>query len=179
MGVTHAQYDGQKGQVKMVQAKWATTWINEGKFSWWPQDPIQQHLGGVSRHDYSRTMQSHHNPWTWCSWKGACINTFHYGSTNPFDEGQPSSHQRQSCSKEEPNGQKEWLLNCLNWDASMVCVTIRLWTFNFLSKMEEHPNHESWLGCYNVINSNLVSKLSNMVEANTLWIWEDAHGYLW
>jgi hypothetical protein len=63
----------------------------------------------------------------------------------------------------------------------MVCVTIRLWTFNFLSEMEEHPmeehpNHDSWLGCYNVINSNIVSKLSNMVEANTLWIWEDAHG---
>ncbi len=111
-----------------------------------------------------------------CSWKGTCINTFHYQSTSPFDEGQSSSHLRQSCSKEEPNGEKEWFLNCLNWDASMVCVTIRLWTFNFLSKMEEHPNHDSWLGCYNVINSNLVSKLSNMVEANTLWIWEDAHG---
>lgn len=63
MGVTHAQYDGQKGQVEMVQAKWATTWINEGKFSWWPRDPNQQHLGGVSRHDYSTTMQSHHNPY--------------------------------------------------------------------------------------------------------------------
>jgi hypothetical protein len=30
----------------------------------------------------------------------------------------------------------------------MVCVTIRLWTFNFLSEMEEHPmeehpNHDS------------------------------------
>jgi hypothetical protein len=61
----------------------------------------------------------------------------------------------------------------------MVCVTIRLWTFNFLSKMEEHPNHESWLGHYNVINPNLVSKLSNMVEANALWFCEDAHGYLW